>query len=114
MAASKIISGLELEPAQVEEVARGRVWSGADAVKSGLVDRLGGYQVAFDELRQLLGVSSTTPLKLKRFPARKGIWSRLMGRGSGDDPRPLAPEAAALLGISVRSLQYKIKSYKLT
>ncbi|MBR58753.1 MAG: signal peptide peptidase SppA [Myxococcales bacterium] len=87
-----------LEPAQVEEVARGRVWSGTDAMKAGLVDRLGGYQVAFDELRELLGVSSTTPLRLKRFPARKSLWSRLKGRDASDEPRPLAPEAAALLG----------------
>lgn len=36
---------------EVEPLARGRVWSGADAAEQGLVDRLGGLEVALDEVR---------------------------------------------------------------
>jgi protease-4 len=35
--------------AQVDEVARGRVWSGAQAMQRGLVDAMGGLQVAIDD-----------------------------------------------------------------
>ncbi|WP_232549556.1 signal peptide peptidase SppA [Propioniciclava soli] len=41
-------------------VARGRVWSGADAAERGLVDRLGGLGDAIDEVCSLLGRSGTT------------------------------------------------------
>jgi protease-4 len=34
---------------QVDEVARGRVWSGAQAMQRGLVDAMGGLQVAIDD-----------------------------------------------------------------
>lgn len=35
-----------MTPEQVDEIARGRVWSGADAQQLGLVDQLGGFQEA--------------------------------------------------------------------
>jgi len=33
---------------QVDAVAQGRVWSGTDALKAGLVDQLGGYEDAIE------------------------------------------------------------------
>lgn len=41
----------------VDEVARGRVWSGAQALELGLVDRLGGLREAVDRAAELAGVS---------------------------------------------------------
>jgi protease-4 len=38
--------GLPLE--RVQELAKGRVWTGADAVSNGLVDRLGGLEDALE------------------------------------------------------------------
>jgi protease-4 len=38
---------------QVEQIARGRVWSGADAQSRGLVDELGGFDRALAALREL-------------------------------------------------------------
>ncbi|HEV8695301.1 MAG TPA: signal peptide peptidase SppA [Lysobacter sp.] len=45
---------------QIDEVARGRVWSGAQAKERGLVDDFGGLQVAIDDVakRAKLGKSS--------------------------------------------------------
>lgn len=39
---------------EIEVLAGGRVWSGRDALSHGLVDRLGGLDVALDEARGLL------------------------------------------------------------
>ncbi|MEQ8453589.1 MAG: signal peptide peptidase SppA [Sandaracinaceae bacterium] len=39
---------------EIEPVARGRVWSGLDAKARGLVDALGGLDVALDEVRKRL------------------------------------------------------------
>ena len=35
---------------EVAQLARGRVWSGSDAARAGLVDRLGGLDAALDEV----------------------------------------------------------------
>jgi protease-4 len=40
---------------QIEPLAQGRVWSGADAHEHGLVDRLGGFEEALDSLRRRVG-----------------------------------------------------------
>jgi protease-4 len=40
----------------VDEVAQGRVWSGADALRVGLVDQLGGYEEAIGVAAELAGL----------------------------------------------------------
>ena len=42
----KVAAGRSSEPARIEEIARGRVWSGAQARDRGLVDELGGLEAA--------------------------------------------------------------------
>ncbi len=43
---SKVTEGRRLERKTVEEIAQGRVWSGAEALKLGLVDEIGGLAAA--------------------------------------------------------------------
>ena len=43
---SKVSAGRKLNRATVEEIAQGRVWSGSEALKLGLVDELGGLAAA--------------------------------------------------------------------
>jgi protease IV len=52
---SAVARGRNLSEAEVEPLAGGRVWSGRDAARHGLVDRLGGFDVALEELRSRLG-----------------------------------------------------------
>lgn len=49
-----VASGREMPPDEVERLARGRVYTGKDAVAAGLVDVLGGFDVALTELKKLL------------------------------------------------------------
>jgi protease-4 len=49
-----VAAGRKMAPERVEELARGRVWVGKDALASGLVDALGGFDVAMEEVRRLL------------------------------------------------------------
>jgi protease-4 len=51
---------------QVHEVARGRVWTGADALAHGLVDELGGVDLAAAIARRRAGLPDTAPLRV--FP----------------------------------------------
>ncbi len=47
-------------PEDIEKLARGRVYSGAEAYRLGLVDRLGDFETALDVVRERLG--ETMPL----------------------------------------------------
>lgn len=61
-----VAEGRRLAPERVAELAEGRVWSGRDAHAVGLVDRLGGYPVALEELRTLLGAERAARVDFER------------------------------------------------
>jgi protease-4 len=75
----KVAQGRELPPERIDDVARGRVWTGADAAERGLVDALGGYHTALAEARALIGVGPDAPLRLVRFPRRQPVLALLRG-----------------------------------
>lgn len=55
---SRVAEGRSLDALAVEEVARGRVWSGARAKEAGLVDELGGLGDAIADAAARAGLSS--------------------------------------------------------
>ena len=58
-----VARGRNLERAQVEEIAQGRVWSGAEALELGLVDELGNLNDAIAAAAELAGVSDNYSLR---------------------------------------------------
>ncbi|MCC5996556.1 MAG: signal peptide peptidase SppA [Oceanicaulis sp.] len=67
---TKVSEGRDLPMARVQEIARGRVWTGAQAAELGLVDRIGGLQEAVNAARELAGLEADEPVRLRRFPAQ--------------------------------------------
>jgi protease-4 len=59
----KVASGRRMTVEQVHEIARGRVWTGADAARNGLVDELGGMSVAAGIARRRAGLPADAPLR---------------------------------------------------
>ncbi|MCE2596723.1 signal peptide peptidase SppA [Motilimonas cestriensis] len=48
-----VAQGRNMTPAQVDSLAQGRVWTGQDALEKGLVDHLGGFDVAMSRAANL-------------------------------------------------------------
>jgi protease IV len=67
----KVASGRGMTAEQVHEVARGRVWTGADALAHGLVDELGGVTHAAAIARRRAGLPAAAPLRT--FPRMRPI-----------------------------------------
>jgi protease-4 len=59
----KVASGRRMSVEQVHEIARGRVWTGADAARNGLVDELGGMSAAAGIARRRAGLPADAPLR---------------------------------------------------
>jgi protease IV len=78
---TKVASGRGMKPAQVHDVAKGRVWTGADALTHGLVDELGGIDRATAVARQRAGLPPTAPVRI--FP-RVSPLDRLRPPGSSE------------------------------
>ena len=79
---TKVASGRSLSEAEVEAVARGRVWLGADAVHNGLADQLGGLAEAAVTARRRGGLPADAPLRIfpRVEPARPAPAARLQRR----------------------------------
>jgi protease IV len=89
----KVGEGRRMSPAEVHEVARGRVWSGADAAGNGLVDQLGGLREAAAVARQRAGLPADAAL---RPAVQVPPLARLRAPRSSDDPRASIRSGSAL------------------
>jgi protease-4 len=61
---SRVATGRKMSPDKVRELAKGRVWTGAQARQLGLVDKLGGFYDAVDEAKRLAGIKGEVKLKV--------------------------------------------------
>ncbi|WP_298747685.1 signal peptide peptidase SppA [uncultured Brevundimonas sp.] len=68
---ARVARGRNLPPARVREIARGRVWTGAQARSLGLVDQLGGLEEAVAKARQLARIPNDESVRFKRYPEVK-------------------------------------------
>jgi protease-4 len=79
-----VASGRHMTQEEVEEVAKGRVWSGEDAKARGLVDELGGNAVALRLAKEAARLAPDAAVKLTVFPREKEafeiIFNRLFGK----------------------------------
>lgn len=74
---SKVATARRKAYDQIDQIAQGRVWMGGQARQNGLVDQLGGLDLAISIVRQRAHLSPTGDTNLVMFPPRKSIWDVL-------------------------------------
>jgi protease-4 len=100
---TKVASGRGRPVAEIESIARGRVWTGSDALGIGLVDELGGLHDAVRIARSRAGLPADAPVRQAiHIPAL----ARLGRPKNTEDPRavlsatlPGLADIAAALGL---------------
>lgn len=97
----RVADGRGLAVAAVEEVARGRVWTGADARERGLVDELGGLRTAIDRAKVRAGLEPETDVRIVNYPG-SSVRDMLRPKASSQPAAASVPHAlGALLSSSV-------------
>ena len=91
-----VAAGRHLSADQVEGAAKGRVWSGEEAKQKGLVDELGGYDVALRLAKEAATMPADAAFKLTVFPREKTLAERVYDRLANreDDNDAAYPSAA--------------------
>lgn len=74
---ARVAAGRRLPPARVREIARGRVWTGAQARQIGLVDQLGGLEEAIAKARELARIPAGDSVRFKRYPEAQSPFEAL-------------------------------------
>lgn len=89
---TKVAEARHLDRTKVEEIAQGRVWSGMEAVKLGLVDEVGGLNEALAHAAELAKVGHH--YNLIEFPRRKEFAEMLAEALQGLRPEGARTEGA--------------------
>jgi protease-4 len=84
---------------QVDSVARGRVWTGRQALDRDLVDKLGGLDAALAAVKDKAQIPAAENVTLVHYPVKKGLVESLM---SGE-----------LVTMVKDVLSYRVRSYLL-
>jgi len=64
----KVARGRKMEMEKVQQVAKGRVWSGLSAHKHGLVDELGDVHLAMERLQERMNLSEDERVSIEVYP----------------------------------------------
>ena len=93
---SRVADGRKKTFDQIEPLAQGRVWLGAQAKQNGLVDELGGLDRAVELVRQRAHIASTDRITLVPFPGKRSIFDVLLGKA--DDSSALESKLEQVFG----------------
>jgi len=104
---SRVAQGRDISIAQADSLAQGRVWSGIDAKRLGLVDELGGLQDAISEAASIAGVDS---YGIKKYPKYKSGFERFMEDFGGASAKRKTSFIRKELGDETYNLLKEMKS----
>ena len=93
----KVAEARQTTPEKVDQIAQGRVWTGQQARQVGLVDELGGMQVAVAAAKQRARIAADEEVELVIYPPRRSFYEVLTE--SFDQPTATRDAAAAAEAI---------------
>lgn len=94
---AKLAEGRGMDSGTVDKVARGRIWTGRDALDVGLIDELGGFNDAVRVATSEAGLDAGAAVAIVRFPKPKSHFEQFQDLLE-QDGLPLAlARASALL-----------------
>ena len=97
----RVADGRGMTVEAVDAIARGRVWTGADAAERGLVDELGGLRTAVRRAKVLAGLDAEEKVRIIGYPG-SSLRDRLRPKASSQPAAASLPQAvAAVLTDSV-------------
>jgi protease-4 len=82
---ASVAKGRNLPLDKVQAIARGRVWTGEQALKLGLVDKIGGFGLAVAEAQRLAGIPVGEHVVMKSISPKRSpleMLSHAIGMGS--------------------------------
>ena len=88
---------------EVDAIARGRVWTGQDALEIGLVDELGNLQDAMDAAAAMAGLDSLSEDDVVFLPEAKDPLEQFIEELAGAE---VLTDALVQVGLSRQQLQH--------
>lgn len=75
----KVAKSRNMKVTDVDNIAKGRVWSGDSALKLNLIDKIGGINEAFEEAKKLAKIPGSESVGIRIYPKKKSIMDSILG-----------------------------------
>ncbi len=98
----RVANGRKMDTAAVNKIARGRVWTGQHALSIGLVDELGGLELAIQRVKEIAKIKEA---EVVNFPKEKTMFESIKDDIFGSDEK--TDEAAMLKNLTPQILYMK-------
>ena len=85
----RVAEGRKKDINYIESIAQGRVWSGEDALRLGLVDKIGSTQAAIECAARM---AKTDKYRLREYPEKKSWIDELLGKTTAEPAASLKAE----------------------
>jgi protease-4 len=100
---TRVAQGRRRPASDIEPLAQGRVWTGAQAKANGLIDQLGGIDAAINIIRTRARIGPSEKVTLVVYPPKRTLLEVLMSRN--DESASIEMKIKSLLGgLPVQSL----------
>jgi len=83
----KAADGRGMTQEQIHEIAKGRIWTGEDALELGLIDAVGGFATAVDLAKEAAGIDPEKDVRIRLYPPKRSFFEMLMA----DSPKSSQP-----------------------
>ncbi|HWG57820.1 MAG TPA: signal peptide peptidase SppA [Candidatus Acidoferrales bacterium] len=92
-----VAAGRHMSVAAVDKIAKGRVWTGAQAQRLGLVDDLGGIDRAIQVAKELAHIPAASGVSVVRYPREKSLFEQIFERQENPMSESRADSLAGLV-----------------
>lgn len=101
----RVADGRHMKWDEVNQIARGRVWTGAQAKEIGLVDTLGGLPLALRIAAQKANIEPGT-YDIVTYPRQRDIWTQLFDFGTSHHEEEVTARISQLVPFYTTLLQW--------
>jgi protease-4 len=108
----RVADGRQQTPARIDAVAQGRVWTGHQARELGLVDELGGLDLAIRRAAERAKLDPAKGVNLVVYPAKRSIYD-LLSRQFGSSAETSAGLDAIFRRPEIRAVQTAVSALQL-
>jgi ClpP class serine protease len=95
----KVAEARQTSPEKIDQIGQGRVWTGQQAKQVGLVDELGGLEVAVAAAKQRARIPADEEVELVIYPPRRSFYEVLSESFEQRPARQSASTAEAIMSL---------------